>query len=44
MGVALKQDGGTIGVFTPKKVLYFYSYKTEFFFLPEHSQKSRSIL
>ena len=26
------------------KIPYFFSYKTEFFFLPEQSQKSRSLL
>ena len=39
------------GVQTPKEkeyynheILYFFGYKTEFFFLPKQSQNSRSIL
>ena len=39
MGVALKQDGGTIGVFTPKKVCFMgfctsrlYCYRKDAFF------------
>ena len=40
----LADQAATLKVYYSRLILYFFSYKTEFFFSPKQSQKSRSIL